>query len=664
MRQTQHSERRALCAAVAGAILAVTAAAHEPAAHDPPGAATETRFITNRDGRDLPLTDEEEGFFFVVFGDRTGGPPEGGRVLDQAVRDANLLDPDLVMTVGDLVQGYNQTGEWMAQMREFRSIMDGLKMPWYPVAGNHDIYWRGDGRPEREHEPHYEEHFGPLWYAFEHKDSWFIVLYSDEGNPETGERNFTRPESNRMSREQFAWLKETLARAAEAEHVFVFLHHPRWLGGQYGDDWDKVHRALVDAGNVTAVFAGHIHHMRYDGPRDGIEYVTLATVGGVQTGKAPAAGYLHQFHIVTVRPDRVSMSSIPVGEVMDVRAITGEVSEAARRLADVRPQFDGRLAVSRSGGAGDTLAVTVANPVDRPVEITLHPESRDSRWIVRPDHVHKILQPGEDAGFKFRVDRMGDSLDHAFRLPRMALDIDYLAEAARFPIPRSTTDFPLRLDLPTPPAPEVERVLTLDGEGDCLEVPSDLIHDPDGPLTLECWFRARSFGRRTGLVAKTENSDYGFFVSRGVPQFSIFLGDGYVEPRAATAVLETGRWHHIAGVYDGEEVRLYLDGELIDARPADGPRRTNAMPMYIGADVDSRANPMSFFDGAIDEVRLSTTARYAGETFTPERRFTADEETSLLLHMDGTFLRWVVDASRNHAHPTLLGDATIEDVSR
>lgn len=125
------------------------------------------RFTTSRAGAAaLQLPVAEDSFRFVVFGDRTGRPPEGVGVLANAVRYINLHAPDLVMMVGDVVQGYTSAEQWLPQTNEFKSIMGELACPWFPVAGNHDIYWRDKDatkRPEGENESLFEMHFGPLW---------------------------------------------------------------------------------------------------------------------------------------------------------------------------------------------------------------------------------------------------------------------------------------------------------------------------------------------------------------------------------------------------------------------------------------------------------------------------------------------------------------------
>lgn len=268
---------------------------------------------------ELSVPDEEESFVFAILGDRTTGSAEGLKVLAKAVKEINLFGPDLVLNVGDMVNGYNDREEWLKQMREYKNVVKGLEVPFYPVAGNHDVYWRGKGRPAKEHEEDYEEHFGPLWYWFKQKGSVFIVLFSDEGNVTTGAKSFSDPLAQKMTPEQTGWLKATLKKAKQAKHIFIFLHHPRWTGGGYGDDWDRIHRILKRAGNVSAVFAGHTHVNKYNGKVDGIEYFTLGTTGGSIPEVDPLRGLEHRYLIVNVNEDEFHIAGIPVGNVVNPR---------------------------------------------------------------------------------------------------------------------------------------------------------------------------------------------------------------------------------------------------------------------------------------------------------------------------------------------------------
>src|SRR5690606_35525053 len=130
----------------------------------------------------------------------------------------------------------------------------------------------------------------------------------------------------------------------------------------------------------------------------------------------------------------------------------------------------------------------------------------------------------------------------------------------RYPLPLRMV--PIEVDPPAAVAGASNLALELDGENGWVEVPSAAIAF-EGAMTLECRFRAKAFGERTGLIAKTESSDYGLYVSHGRLIFSIFLGNQYVTVESPSPVLVADQWHHVAAVCDGAEVRLYLDGEMI-----------------------------------------------------------------------------------------------------
>jgi hypothetical protein len=626
------------------------------------------RLLTNREaGKQLlKLPKEEHSFEFIVFGDRTGGPAEGIKVLDQAVVDTNLLDPDLVMTVGDLINGYNATEQWLEQAEEFKASMSKLRMPWFPVAGNHDIYWRGKGRPPGEHEGNYETVFGPLWYAVQHKQCWFIVLYSDEGDPKTGEKNFSKPECQRISQEQLDWLSATLKQASDAPHVFVFLHHPRWLK-RYGEDWPKVHKMLAANGNVRAVFAGHIHHMRYGGAPDDIEYYTVASVGAHLGLDAPQAGFLHQYHVVTVRPEGIKVAAVPVGTVIDPKsipdALVDDVLAIHRGLriktSEVVPAGNG-AAVDVDGTVDAVITLSCHNPGSRAIELELIPQEGEP-WTFGPDHQHVIVAPNSDGYTTFLLHRT--ATQEPFTLPTLEVLCDYLAVDRRVAIPsRQVT-----IELPPPSNlgsadQEHNGVLVLDGKG-CLKITDEQIQLPDGPITLECWLRGDNFTGRRGLVTKTEMSDYGLFCSDGTIDFSVLLGDRYASASSTGAVLRPGTWHHVAGVFDGKQVRVYVDGKLVAQQAGKGRRRTNQLPLFLGADTNKNGGPTSHFAGLIDEIRLSKVARYVGDSFVPPAKHIPDEDTVLLIPCDRDFGPWTIDRSKQHSHPRRIGSAycTVSD---
>lgn len=89
--------------------------------------------------------------------------------------------------------------------------------------------------------------------------------------------------------------------------------------------------------------------------------------------------------------------------------------------------------------------------------------------------------------------------------------------------------------------------------------------------------------------------------SKGLTNFSIASID---------MSLDTNRWYHIAGVYDGSKISIYVNGVLGGSAPFDGVPRPNtntAVPLTFGARADGQAGYFPY-DGLIDEAAVYDAA--------------------------------------------------------
>ncbi|OGD06762.1 hypothetical protein A2899_05255 [Candidatus Amesbacteria bacterium RIFCSPLOWO2_01_FULL_49_25] len=101
-------------------------------------------------------------------------------------------------------------------------------------------------------------------------------------------------------------------------------------------------------------------------------------------------------------------------------------------------------------------------------------------------------------------------------------------------------------------------------------------------------------------------------------------------------------WHHLAAqIIPNGRLEIYLDGTLSTTYVSfvSSPCPSDS-PLHLGAHTSSSG----FFAGRIDEIRLSSIARY-GTSFTPPVvPYTSDVSTTALYHLDDNFL----DSSPNH----------------
>ena len=69
-------------------------------------------------------------------------------------------------------------------------------------------------------------------------------------------------------------------------------------------------------------------------------------------------------------------------------------------------------------------------------------------------------------------------------------------------------------------------------------------------------------------------------------------------------------WYHVAGTYDGKEIKIYINGKLEGSAPHKGKMATGS-PWDVM--VGTKASREFFWHGFIDEVRVSSIAREAEE---------------------------------------------------
>ena len=206
----------------------------------------------------LEFKNDPDHFQFVVISDRGGGERPG--IFDKMMPKINLLQPEFVMSVGDLIQGYEENkDEVIWQWDELDGYVSQLEMPFFYVTGNHDYTNRmmADYRHERH---------GRTYYHFVYRNVLFLIVNSEDPTEK-------RPN---MTDEQNAYLAKALRDNRDVRWTFVFLHRPLWEEKEvYG--WTTFEQNLQ--GRPYTVIAGHVHNYTKS-IRYGREYYTVATTGG------------------------------------------------------------------------------------------------------------------------------------------------------------------------------------------------------------------------------------------------------------------------------------------------------------------------------------------------------------------------------------------------
>ena len=295
----------------------------------------QTGFPNKKPWTSKEFQNDPDEFQFAIIGDRTGGADAKG-VFVRAMDQINLLQPEFVINVGDLIEGYSQDpAELNAMWDEVDDIVKKLEMPFFRTAGNHDI--SNDTAKEVWLERH-----GRTYYHFLYRDVLFVVLNSEEiprpAPAGIGEKielyNRLQVEDPKAAMamlqefmqdvsvvaalgkpvdfgdEQIDFVKEVLAQNPDVRWTFLFLHEPAWENPS--EDFLTIEQLLQDR-DYTFV-AGHLHF--YDlKKRNGRDYITMGPAGASFHHDGP--GNVDHLIWITMTEDGPELATVTLEGIFD-----------------------------------------------------------------------------------------------------------------------------------------------------------------------------------------------------------------------------------------------------------------------------------------------------------------------------------------------------------
>jgi hypothetical protein len=155
-----------------------------------------------------------------------------------------------------------------------------------------------------------------------------------------------------------------------------------------------------------------------------------------------------------------------------------------------------------------------------------------------------------------------------------------------------------------------DKGVTFDGNGSYVETLNEYYYDLSGPMTVAAWVRVTGFTlANQTIIAK---GDTAWRVQRdGTSNQIAFQCNGLTDTKVVAATrIDDGYWHHVAGVYDGTKLSIYIDGKLSAADNSTGAIARNNYNVFIGENADQSSR--SWF-GGLSDVRVYSVALSAAK---------------------------------------------------
>ncbi|MFA6175423.1 MAG: LamG domain-containing protein [Phycisphaerae bacterium] len=148
---------------------------------------------------------------------------------------------------------------------------------------------------------------------------------------------------------------------------------------------------------------------------------------------------------------------------------------------------------------------------------------------------------------------------------------------------------------------KLDGAINFDGSGDFVDIGNAANLNITSKITVAAWIRVNAFDKDYQAIVTKGDSSWRLqrYADTNRIEFSCSgVANGTI---VSVASLIVNRWYHVAGVYDGSYIAVYIDGSLNNWRSASGSISTNLALVYIGENSEATGR---YFNGRIDSVKI------------------------------------------------------------
>ena len=318
------------------------------------------------------FNNDPDDFQFVIVSDRTGGMQPG--IFASAMGKVNLMQPEFVISVGDLIDGYTRDPKvWERQWAEFNGLVRELEMPFYYVPGNHDI-------SNEEMQQDWNERLGPSYYYFIYKNVLFICLNTEDRI------------GGGITNRQVKYVENVLEANRNVRWTLLFMHRPLWSYGNMGG-YEGIEKAL--AGRDYTLFSGHHHHYRIK-RQNGARHFILGTTGGGSYLRGPEVGEFHHITWVTMKDDGPRVAHLQLSGILGEDVVPEEDYAMVQALRMGNWMSLKPIVHHKPNFQTVQTEITLTNPVNRSMEVFGRLKS-SGNISFRPDSIQTTIEPGGES---------------------------------------------------------------------------------------------------------------------------------------------------------------------------------------------------------------------------------------------------------------------------